>query len=306
MTDIVYSAYNAAPAGLTEDTETEERWYETLRSDPRIGGLELPVIRGQLHPHGLARLASLLHPGWSNTISAMSTTLVATKTDAGYGLASEDRDGRQRALSDIASALTETLLLQEQLGSASVRAFALQSAPRADRSSLSAFTDSLRQIAGWDWGNIELLVEHSDALVPGQAPQKGYLRIEEEMEAVRAATDPEGPRIRHLLNWGRSAIEGRSAATPLEHIGKLGDGLGAFAFSGAAPVATDRSAEWEDVHLGLAEDEPGSLLNADGTRRLLTKLPDELSYVGIKTGAPVGSRDTGRLQLGLSMLDVLR
>jgi hypothetical protein len=126
------------------------------------------------------------------------------------------------------------------------------------------------------------------------------------MEAVRAATDPEGPRISHLLNWGRSAIEGRSAATPLEHIGKLGDGLGAFAFSGAAPVATGRSAEWEDVHLGLAEDEPGSLLNADGTRRMLTKLPDELSYVGIKTGAPVGSRGTGRLQLGLSMLDVLR
>lgn len=116
------------------------------------------------------------------------------------------------------------------------------------------------------------------------------------MEAVRAATNPEGPRIRHLLNWGRSAIEGRSAKTPLEHVGILGDGLGAFAFSGAAPVATDRSAEWEDVHLGLVADEPGSLLDADGTRRLLTKLPDELSYLGIKTGAPAGSRGTERLQ----------
>lgn len=169
MIDIVYPAYNAAPAGLTEDTESEDQWYAALWSDRRIGGLELPVFRGQLHPHGLARL---LHPGWSNTISAMSTTLVATKTDPGYGLASEEREGRQRAISDIALARAETLLIQEQMESASVPAFALQSAPRADRSSLLAFTDPLRQIASWDWGNIELLIEHSDALVPGQAPER--------------------------------------------------------------------------------------------------------------------------------------
>jgi len=305
MTDIIYSAYNAAPAGLPQDSEAEGQWYAALRSDPRIDGLELPVIRGQLHPHGIDRLASLLHRGWSNTVSAMSMTLVAKNTDQGYGLASKDREGRQRALSDIALARTETLLLQERLGPASVRAFALQSAPRADHSSLSAFTDSFRQIASWDWGHIELLVEHSDALVPGQKPQKGYLTLEEEMEAVHEATNPEGPRIRHLVNWGRSAIEGRCARTPLEHIEKLADGLGAFAFSGAAPVATDRSVEWEDVHLGLAADEPGSLLDSDGIRRLLTKLPENLSYLGVKTGAPVGSRGAERLQLGLSMLDIL-
>jgi hypothetical protein len=304
-TVIIYSAYNAAPAGLTEDTETEDLWYAALRSDPRIGGLELPVFGGELHPNGLARLADLLDPGWSNTVSAMSITLAATKTDQGYGLASEDPAGRQRALSDIASARTETLRLQERLGPTSVRAFTLQSAPRADRSSVSAFTDSLRQIASWNWSNIELLVEHSDALVPGQAPQKGYLTIEDEVQAVESATDSGGPRIRHLVNWGRSAIEGRSATTPLEHIEKLGDGLGAFAFSGAAPVATGRSAEWEDVHLGLAADEPGSLLDSDATRKLLSELPNELSYIGIKTGAAAGSRGTERLQLGLSMLDIV-
>lgn len=305
MNNIVYSAYNAAPAGLTEDIEAEDHWYAALRSDPRIGGLELPVFFGRLHPQGLTRLASLLHPGWSNTVSAMSTTLVATKIDHRYGLASEDREGRQRALTDIASARAEVLLLQERLGPASVRAFAVQSAPRADGSSVSAFTESLRQIAGWDWGSVELLVEHSDALVPGQAPQKGYLSIEEEMQAVNAAAGPGGPRIRHLINWGRSAIEGRSAATPLEHVEKLGHALGAFAFSGAAPVATGRSREWEDVHLGLAADEPGSLLDSDGVRRLLTRLPDGLSYLGVKAGAPVGSRGAQRLELGLSMLDIL-
>ena len=304
-TVIVYSAYNAAPASLTEDTEAEDLWYAALRADLRIGGLELPVLGGQLHPHGLARLANLLDPGWSNTVSAMSITLTAMKTDHGYGLASDDRTGRQRALSDIASARSEALRLQERLGTSSVRAFALQSAPRADRSSVSAFTDSLGQIASWGWGNIELLVEHSDALVPGRAPQKGYLTIEDEVQAVQSATDSGGPRIRHLVNWGRSAIEGRSATTPLEHIEKLGNGLGAFAFSGAAPVATDRSGEWEDVHLGLAADEPGSMLDSDRAHILLSKLPGELSYLGVKTGAPAGSRGTERLQLGLSMLDIL-
>jgi hypothetical protein len=122
---------------------------------------------------------------------------------------------------------------------------------------------------------------------------------------VQSATNARGPRIRHLINWGRSDIEGRSARTPLEHIEKIGDGLGAFAFSGAAPVATERSAEWEDAHLGLAADEPGSLLDSDAARRLLAKLPSELSYLGVKTGAPVGSHGTERLELGLSMLEIL-
>lgn len=305
-TVIVYSAYNAAPAGITDDTEAEDVWYAALRSNSRIGGLELPVFRSQLHPHGLARLTNLLDPAWSNTVSAMPMTLTAVNSDHGYGLASEDPAGRQRALNDIALARTETINLRERLGPTSVRAFSQQSAPRADRSSVPAFTDSLRQIASWDWANIELLVEHVDALIPGQTPQKGFLTIEAEMEAVYVATDSGGLPIRHIVNWGRSAIEGRSGSTPLEHIEKLGDGLGAFAFSGAAPAGTDRSAEWEDVHLGLAADEPGSLLDFDGARNLLAKLPDGLSYLGVKTGAPVGSLGTDRLQLGLSMLEVFR
>jgi hypothetical protein len=94
MTVIIYSAYNAAPAGLAEDTEAEDLWYAALRSEPRIDGLELPVFGGQLHPHGLARLAKLLDPGLSNTVSAMSMTLRAMKTDQGYGLASDDHMGR--------------------------------------------------------------------------------------------------------------------------------------------------------------------------------------------------------------------
>jgi hypothetical protein len=305
MTDIVYSAYNAAPVGLAEEAEAEDLWYKALRSDGRIGGLELPVLGGGLHPQGLDRLAGLLDPRWSNTVSAMPLTLTASTSDPAYGLASADPAARRRALADIESAREETVRLQELLGPASVRAFALQSAPRADRSSPDAFADSLQEVASWDWRNIELLVEHSDALMPGQAPQKGYLSLEEEMAAVRSVTDSGTRHIRHLLNWGRSAIEGRSAATPGWHIGAVGDALGAFAFSGAGPKATVRGGEWEDVHLGLAADEPASLLTADAVRAVTAKLPDGLSYLGIKTGAPAGSHGLDRLQLGLSMLAVL-
>ncbi|WP_423182862.1 DUF4862 family protein [Arthrobacter sp. NyZ413] len=305
MNTIVYSAYNAAPARLSDDFEAEEQWYPQLRSEPRIGGLELPVLDGRLHPRGLATLAGLLDPGWSNTVSAMSMTLSASRDDPLYGLASRDPAGRRRALDDISSAHAETLQLREQLGPSSIRAFVLQSAPRADRSSLWAFTESLREIAGWDWANIELLIEHSDALIGRQPAQKGYLGLEEEIEAVQSASGYGPGRIRHLINWGRSAIEGRNARTPSEHVAKLGDGLGAFAFSGAAPTATNRSAEWEDAHLGLAADEPASLLDADGVRELLRQLPDGLNYIGVKTGAPKGSAGADRLRLGLALLDLL-
>ncbi|MGO4236127.1 DUF4862 family protein [Pseudarthrobacter sp. YAF2] len=302
MTSIIYSAYNAAPIGLTEDTAAEDLWYKALRAEERIDGLELPLLQGGLHPQGLDRLGVLLDPDWSNTISAMPLTLISAISDPHYGLASADHAGRQRALEDVASAREETRRLQEQLGPLSVRAFALQSAPRAERSSPEAFTDSLQQIAGWDWGNIELLVEHSDALIPGQAPQKGYLALNDEMAAVQSAVDLKARRIRHLLNWGRSAIEGRSSTTPGAHIDTLGPALGAFTFSGAAPTATSRSTAWEDVHLSLATDDPASLLTADALRAVVAKVPDGLSFLGIKVGAPASSRGVDRLQLGLSML----
>jgi hypothetical protein len=301
MTSTVYSAYNAAPIGLTEDIAAEDLWYKALRAEHRIDGLELPFLKGGLHPQGLDRLGVLLDHRWSNTVSAMPLTLIASRSDPHYGLASADQGGRQRALNDIATAREETLRLQEQLGPLSVRAFTLQSAPRAERSSPDAFTDSLQQIAGWDWGNIELLVEHSDALVPGQTPQKGYLALQYEITAVQSVLDLGARGIRHLLNWGRSAIEGRSATTPGEHIDTLGTALGAFTFSGAGPT-TSRSTAWEDVHLGLATDEPASLLTADELRAVVAKLPERLSFLGIKAGAPANSYGPDRLQLGLSML----
>lgn len=303
---IVFSAYNAAAAGLDRDTEAEERWYKSLRSVPGIGGLELPALPGGLHQQGLDRLVQLLDPEWSNTVSAMPLTLMASKSDPAYGLASADTSARQRALNDIDRIRIESLGLQQQLGATSVRALALQSAPRADRSNPNAFTESLHQIAAWDWGEIELLVEHSDALVPGQKPEKGYLALEEEVTALRSVADSNLRPIRHLLNWGRSAIEGRNTKTPLDHIESLGASLGAFSFSGAGFAASARSGPWQDVHLGLTADEPESLLSSGVLGGVVERLPAALCYLGIKVGAAAGSTGTGRLQLGLSMLDVLR
>lgn len=302
MTGLVYSAYNAAPPGLADDPRVEDDWYAALRTETRISGLELPYAGGGLHPRGLARLASLLNPGWTNTISPMPLTLVTSSKDPDYGLASADSEARNRALLDIAAARTETVRLQDELGASAVRAFALHSAPRADRANADAFADSLRRIASWEWGDIELLVEHSDALIAGQKPEKGYLSLAEEMDAVHSASEAEGRRIRLLLNWGRSAIEGRDAGTPQKHVEQVNGSLGAFTFSGASPSATQRSAEWEDAHLGLSSDEPASLLDAAVVAKLTGCLPDDLNYIGIKTGAPAGSRGLDRLRLGLNLL----
>ncbi|PNB45887.1 DUF4862 domain-containing protein, partial [Pseudomonas sp. GW456-12-10-14-LB2] len=75
------------------------------------------------------------------------------------------------------------------LGRPAVAAVAVHSAPRRDGSgpaaSLAAFADSLTRLRSRDWRGAELLVEHCDAPAPGRAPEKGFLRIEDECVALK-------------------------------------------------------------------------------------------------------------------------
>ncbi len=83
--------------------------------------------------------------------------------------------------------------------------------------------------------------------VPAAAGE-GVLEIGEESAVVEAVDDV---RLGLCVNWGRSAIEGRSTRTPPRHV-RLAARTGRLAglmFSGASAVAGDWGGPWADGHI---------------------------------------------------------
>ncbi len=273
-----------------------------LRGEPLVGGLELAFAPG-LHPRGPEHLARLLDPRWHLVVTNVPATLARAAQDPAYGLASDDAEGREAALADVRALREEVARLDRP-----VLAVELHSAPGRARavSSAEAFAHSLEQIARWPWGRTRLVVEHADAFRPGQEPQKGYLPLAEEVRAVARATGSTGVPIRHTVNWGRSAIETRSADGPEEHVAELaGAGqLTGLMFSGAASAPSARGAAWQDVHLPLDVDEPTSLLTRDRMERTLALAGDVL-YLGVKVGSAPHEEGLARFDASRSALRVL-
>ena len=96
----------------------------------------------------------------------------------------------------------------------------------------SALARSLETITGWDWDGAQILLEHVDAKVPGHAPAKGFLSLEDELDVISENSLPMGI----LINWGRSAIELRDAAHVIDHVAMARQAgvLKGLIFSGAS------------------------------------------------------------------------
>jgi hypothetical protein len=298
----------AAAGGL--DRAAEAGWYEALARIDGAGGLEVPFTgtvhpggashadghahaAGAMHPLGAAHLAALVPQGWHLVLTLLPMTVGIGRSDPDYGLASGDESGRRRAVADALAAREAIATLHERLGRAATIAVQLNSAPTRDplaRADASALRRSLIELAGLDWAGAELVVEHCDAAVPGSAWQKGYLTLAEETEAVIAAGGP-AAGLGQSVNWGRSAIEGRSAATALEHLAATREAgtLRGLMFSGAAGTDGPYGTAWRDVHNPVREVDAHSLLGGDEIAAALALVR------GARDGAAVGvaaDRDT--------------
>lgn len=296
---LTLGAYAAQPA-LSHDDATERRWYQALAEIPGAGGIET-FYRGSLHERGPEHLAGLLPDGWHVVITALPQAVAKITTDPHYGLGSRDPDGRREAVSDVRHLLFEARRIDRFLGRRAVRAIELHSSPRrtgAASADACFLALSLRELAA-EAAEIPLVIEHCDALVPGQPPAKGFLSLEEECEAVDAARD-EGAVIGQSVNWGRSALEGRSAATAVEHIRLLASAgtLAGVMFSGAPHVRGPLGDAWEDVHSPLQQDDPSSLLDEERVHAAITAIGggEDLLFLGAKVQDPRMSPDiAGRL-----------
>ena len=276
----IHIAAYAASAAL--DQAAEAALYAGL-ADMDVAGLEQPFF-GALHRSDESWLIGQIRPDWTIVLTTLFGTMDKLNDDKHFGLASADPDGRKRALDYMESARLAVEKLHRAAGRRAVRAVMVHSAPRLGgsgaKSSLEGFADSLTALRGRDWQGATLLVEHCDAPVPGQSPDKGFLKIEDDVMAAKlsAGKTPIGLAI----NWGRSAVETRSAEGPLVHIARSvqADLLGALFFSGVTPAHPEYG-EWRDSHAPFSTKCPQSLLTPAAAKAALAAAPS-CPIIGLK------------------------
>jgi hypothetical protein len=299
------SSYAAASPAAPWDRNAEGALFDGFAAMD-LAGLELPFT-GRLHAHDESWLADQLRPEWRFIVTCLPGTMNRLKDETPFGLASADEDGRRRALDFIEEARRAAAALNSRLGRKAVAAVAVHSAPTLGagaRSSLESFAESLTELRRRDWSGAELLVEHCDAFVPAHPPDKGFLRIEDECAAIKLSEGAAPARV--LINWGRSAIETRSAEGPLSHLRRAVEAelLAGLFFSGAAPAHPDYGA-WKDSHVPFSVSCPESILTPDATKNAL-KTAGNISYLGVKIQPLPKSLDvSARLAMIRAGLDAL-
>ncbi len=307
----IVGAYAASPCIDGWSATLESEFYKTFRNDPRILGIEYPFY-GKIHRHDPNWVWQNLNPEWEIILTCIPGTMDRLRQDPLFGLASNEMDSRLNALEFAHEAHKSVNKFKEK--GYKVRAVQFQSAPRqinGTEASKKNFENSLAHILKWDWGHTRVLIEHCDAWKENQKPTKGFLKLSDEIEALKLVSNADSKSIGITINWGRSAIEARSAQGPHEHIlvSKKEGVLSGLMFSGA--VAEDPLyGQWLDTHAPIAELEnlfktKNSLLNKQEIKKCL-QLAGELNFVGFKMQPlPKTVSIEERGQLILKMLDAL-
>ena len=288
---IIVGAYAGSPTAHRWDPAVESSYLAGLAEVAGIRGLELPWL-GSLHPHDEPWLLATLPPRWRVVLTSVGYTVAAVARDPRHGLASDDAGGRRAAVANVTQMLAGVRRLNDSAGSSVVTAVELQAGPGphpSSSASAAALATSLAEIGAWNWEGAAVLLEHCDARVPGQAHAKGFLPLGDEIAAIRSSGVPVGI----ALNWGRSAIELRSASRVLEQVREARDAdlLGAVMFSGVADRPSVYGDAWADAHLPFAPEpgsadptgysEPASMLTVALARSALAEAGG-LLYSGIK------------------------
>ena len=267
-----------------------------LKELPLIKGLELPFWGESLHPFDDQWLLSNLDSKWENVLTCVPGTMKYLETVPRFGLASVDDNSRKEAIRFYRTAFNCVNNLKNHFGNKSVIGIYITSSPYqndqknyADRES---FFMSLLELASWEWGNTNILVEHCDAFTKENPnPQKGFLSIENEISAIKQANDKCGSNIGILINWGRSVIEDRNVNGPIRHIkyavqNKVLSGL---MFPGTTANDNNLYGAWSDLHMPPAPFgdyqyfEPESLMSYENIKNTLEVCEfSSLDCLGIK------------------------
>jgi hypothetical protein len=245
------AAYSMWPCGNAWDEKQEGAYIEGLKELPFVSGIELPHY-ATFHRWDEDFFFRHADPTWSYIATALPSLSWALRDNAAVGMSANDDVARKGAIDSVAALRTSLRRLHDKLGRRAIRTVEVQSGTSGGRmsgtASVARFGDSLCEIGTWDWDGAEIVVEHCDAaIVPGWAYEKGFLSIEEEIEAIQIANNRLDRPIGGSLNWARSAIEARSADVVSRHTSLLQAAglLRVCSFPGAAeqirPMALGRT-----------------------------------------------------------------
>lgn len=279
--EFIVGAYASLPQGRP----SQELYYMLLGEQSWVRGTELPFPGDLANEDDRHWLAEHLPAHWhTNSVTAIPGTMRRMNEDPWFGLASPQEAGRRDAIGffeDLRRAVADVARVR---GAQDIAYIELHSAPRrvADAERME---ESLRLLASWDWSGARLVIEHCDRYIDGQEPEKGFLRLDDEIALCKELG------IGLTVNWGRSAVEGRSARTALEHVRRCADAdaLTGLMFSGAGPEETIYGYPWIDGHLPMNPDEPTSLMDADAIAECMHAANTQkrpIAYVGAKVCVP--------------------
>lgn len=307
----IVGAYATAPSlGVKKNKKLETQYYEQIQSIDHMRGLEIPFWGDDLHCFGSNFLLGLIRPNWENVLSCIAGTMEGLSKNEKFGIASDDERGRKAAVSMHKRANQLLHKMNDRYGRQSVIAVELATGPTIPVEGVSTSKESLlhsmEEILSWDWAGAKIVIEHCDATKEGEPIVKGFQKLDQEIEVLQSlASDHE---VGILINWARSAIEGRSSQTPVEHlkITTQFNLLSGLIFSGTSS-ADELYGSWNDNHMPFAQAfdvkhfEENSLLTQDAVQNSLAAVDlEKLDYIGVKLlRMPLDSQDLKR-RIGLN------
>lgn len=307
----IVGAYAAAPSRVGWDAGDEAAFYDGIAELPGVVGFEVPFA-DTLHRVDEDWLLAHLRSDAAIVVTTAPGTSDRVRASPLFGLASTDADGLDAALTHTEAARMAIHRMNDALGRQAVLAIELHSAPPhiGYASSSAQLQASLEQIATWDWGGARVVIEHCDAAVPGQKPAKGYLALDDEILAIRAANAAAAADIGIGINWGRSVIETRDPDAGRAHVERARTAglLAGVIFSGASDAVTRFGGAWADVHAPVAAsaatgDQRADLLETTSfltSERITATLlaagdPGPREYRGVKVAAPPAASVADRI-----------
>ncbi|GAP53639.1 uncharacterized protein STM3670 [Arthrobacter sp. Hiyo6] len=259
------SPITVVAAQMTQPADISERasFAGAIRGIPGVDGFEVPVAN-TVWNEDVEWISPQLALGGEHVLSLIGAFM--DRRADGVGLASSNHDKRLEAINLVRTAHQYAEYIH-QAGSGRIRDLIVYSAPTAEDPKIAGawMRESMNRILSWDWHGINVVIEHCDSIRHDGSFEKGFLPIEEELDILDALS---APNTGIVVNWARSAIEGRSTQTPIEHVvlARERGWLRGITLSGVVPTTSDFGQPWADAHAPFSDaegaaGEPSSLLN---------------------------------------------
>jgi hypothetical protein len=291
----IVGAYATAPSTVAWDENLETQYFKALADINYIKGIEHPFT-GKLHNVNDNWFLQNISPDWEFVFTSIPGVMNQLANNPHFGIASDEESGRTQAIAFYQKARDAIQQLNRHLGRQAVTHIKIHTAPRktiGTSSSIRSLNHSLLTMQAWDWHGAKLVIEHCDAYIQNQPSEKGFLTIEEELQALTTINEcivDDVNKIGISINWGRSAIEARSAAGPIKHVKLAYESnlLTGIIFSGTSDQDTPYG-KWKDSPMPPSQsfDIPnyaeGSLLTFENIKTTLQQCkPNQLDFIGGK------------------------